>query len=155
MNDLKLINKIRLIIIEVLKETKNIGQLSNKTPNRIKARGDNDIVCKLKTITKQGRYLYQTKTTSNGNVHKQWIQPLAKEGSKMVTTNNPTPKNNVIVWCDCNHFKYNLEVALYKDDASRLIRSNGADPVIMNPKEKKFLCKHLYAAQKDYLGRLK
>jgi hypothetical protein len=154
-------NKLRKIIREeikkVLNERRNIIQLFQKTPSKIKQRANNDVSANLKTISNKGKYQYQTVTGSNGNTHKPYIIPIAAKTDKSgkIFTKDPKPNSSVLVWCDCNHFKYNLEVALNKEDASRIISSNGAEPVVMNPGMKTFLCKHLAAAYSDYVSRIK
>jgi len=154
-------NKLRKIIREeikkVLKERRNIIQLFQKTPSKIKQRANNDVSANLKTISNKGKYQYQTVTSSNGNIHKPYIIPVAPKTDKSgkVFTKDPKPNSSVLVWCDCNHFKFNLEVALNKEDASRIINSNGAEPAVMNPGMKTFLCKHLASAYKDYISRIK
>ena len=155
MNNLRKI--IREEIKKVLKERRNITQLFQKTPSKIKQRANNDVSANLKTISNKGKYQYQTVTSSNGNIHKPYIIPIAskKDKSGKIFTTNPKPNSSVLVWCDCGHFRFNLEVALNKEDASRVINSNGAEPVVMNPTMKTFLCKHLTAAYRDYIDRIK
>lgn len=154
-------DKIRKIIREeirkILAERRNMLQLFRQTPAKIKKRATEDISANLKTISKKGKYQYRTVTGSNGNVHMPYIIPIAAKTDKSgkIFTTDPKPNSSVLVWCDCNHFKYNLEVALNKEDASRVINSNGAEPVVMNPSMKTFLCKHLTAAYRDYIDRIK
>ena len=158
MNNEDQIRKIvRAEIRKFLYERRNILQLFKGTPSKIRARADNDVTANLKTISGKRKYQYQTVTGSNGNIHKPYIIPVAakKDKSGKIFAANPNPNSSVLVWCDCNHFKYNLEVALNKDDASRIVSSNGAIPVKTNPAMKTFLCKHLTAAYKDYIERIK
>ncbi|GJQ44080.1 MAG: hypothetical protein JETCAE03_35780 [Ignavibacteriaceae bacterium] len=148
---------IREEIKKIISERRNILQLFRSTPAKIKQRARNDITANLQTISDKGKYQYKTVTGTNGNVHKPYIIPIAPKTDKSgkVFTKNPQPNSSVLVWCDCNHFRFNLEVALNKEDASRVINSNGAEPVVMNPGMKTFLCKHLTAAYQDYINRIK
>lgn len=61
------------------------------------------------------------------------------------------------VWCNCEHFTYNLEVALAWRNTSVIKKSNGKDPVIKNPNKEPALCKHLYKVSYElwnkYRGR--
>jgi len=141
----------------LIDERRNAIQLFKQTPSKIKQRANNDVSANLKTISNKGKYQYQTATSSNGNIHKPYIIPIAPKTDKSgkIFTKNPKPNSSVLVWCDCGHFRFNLEVALNKEDASRIISSNGAEPVKMNPGMKTFFCKHLTAAYKDYISRIK
>lgn len=153
----QLITIIHEEIKKILSERKNILQLFRSTPAKIKARASGDVVANLQTISNKGKYQYKTATSSNGNIHKPFIIPIAPKTDKSgkVFIKDPKPNSSVLVWCDCNHFRFNLEVALNKEDASRVINSNGAEPVVMNPGMKTFLCKHLTAAYQDYINRIK
>jgi hypothetical protein len=145
-----LYSKISKKINKSVNEEKTIEQLYNQTPKKIKNRST-DVLAKLNTITKQGRFLYTTTTISNGNSHTCYIRPMTKKGSLNL---NPKKTDYVIVWCDCNHFLFNLETSLHKTNASRIVNSNGKNPIIMNPKMKKFLCKHLLSAYDDYINKI-
>jgi hypothetical protein len=61
----------------------------------------------------------------------------------------PTP---VWVWCSCEYFKYYLEVALKNRDGTSVKKDGGplgrrpvrdAPPVVRNPNQMLYLCKHL------------
>lgn len=159
--ELKMANeKLRKYIREEINkilERRNIIQLFKQTPKKIKLRAEGDVNAALSTISNKGKYQYKTVTGSNGNIHKPYIIPIAPKTDKSgkVFTKDPKPNSSVLVWCDCKHFLFNLEVALNKEDASRIINSNGAEPVVMNPGMKTFLCKHLTAAYQDYINRIK
>jgi len=159
-NNFSIMIDIRKIIYEeirkILNERKSIIQLYNFTPRKIKKRANNDITVKLETISNKGKYQYSTFTNSNGNIHRPYIIPLnpLTDKSGKIFNLNPNINSSVLVWCDCKNFLYTLEVSLNKEDASRIINSNGAEPVVMNPKMKTFLCKHLQACAKDYKNRL-
>ncbi len=58
----------------------------------------------------------------------------------------PDLNTKVWVWCDCEYFKYYLEVALANRNASTVRSSNGAPPRIRNPEQLTYLCKHLVLA---------
>lgn len=152
-------------IIQLLSEERNILQLLKKTPEIIKERAK-EIKETFINRTKQGKFVYKTKTESNGNIHRQWILPVASKikGAKFLSkkrtgsfakTEEISMKDNVILWCDCGHFTYNLEVSMFKGNVSNIVRSNAQLPVKTNPKMKKFLCKHLVACVKDYEKRIK
>lgn len=157
MNKLK--NKINEEIITpfLLKERKNILQLFKNTSPERKLKAQGDVIAKLKTISQKGKYQYETTTQSNGNKHKPYIIPLLPKTDKSGKIVNKSPKVNssVIVWCDCKDFKYRWEVALNKNDATRIISSNGALPVIRNPRMINSLCKHIASAYNDYLNKIK
>lgn len=50
------------------------------------------------------------------------------------------------VRCTCPYFLYYLEVALTRHNSSDIKYSNGAYPMIRNPKVTPYLCKHLLSA---------
>jgi len=58
----------------------------------------------------------------------------------------PGLKTPVWVWCDCDYFKYYLEVSLARRGSSSLRASNGKAPTIRNPHMNAYLCKHLMLA---------
>jgi hypothetical protein len=64
----------------------------------------------------------------------------------------PQPRTPVWVWCSCQYFKYYLEVALTHRDGSDIKTNVGplgrrpvrnAPPVVRNPEQLLYLCKHL------------
>ncbi len=103
-----------------------------------------DINVKLITKTPKGKYIYQTVTKSNGNVHKQWVRPLK---------NKSGVNQDVVLWCDCGNFTYENEYVLWKKNSSNIVSSNGNPPVVRNPKRVTKLCKHLTAVMDDYKRR--
>lgn len=58
----------------------------------------------------------------------------------------PDMKTPVWVWCDCEFFKYTLEVALARVNTSSISSSNGKAPTVRNPQMLTYLCKHLMMA---------
>lgn len=58
----------------------------------------------------------------------------------------PSADSQCWVWCDCEYFTYTLEVALAKMNSSAVENSNGEAPIIRNPGNLGFLCKHLVKA---------
>lgn len=65
---------------------------------------------------------------------------------------SPQPMTPVWVWCSCPYFKFYLEVALSYRNGSDLKRDGGpmgrkpvrnAPPVVRNPEQRLYLCKHL------------
>ncbi len=62
-----------------------------------------------------------------------------------VLTGDDIRKLNCEVSCDCEDFRYRMEVANKRHGASRIIHSNGAQPVKTNPNRNPGLCKHLLA----------
>ncbi len=132
-------------LIGYLVDERTYKQLRGQTSKAIVKRA-RDVKIKLLTKTKQGRWFFQASTPgSKAGVHKAWIKP-AQKGGKLL-------KDDVIVHCSCPHFKYNLEVSLWKGNASQATDSNRAKPVKTNPGMKKFLCKHLIACFDDLKKR--
>lgn len=121
-------------------------RLDRQTPPIYKDRA-REIDVKLLTKTPKGRYVYETRTASNGNIHRQWIKP--QKGMKIDNINT-----DVIVWCDCGNFTYENETVLWRANASHKVNSNGMPPVIRNPKRIKKLCKHLLAVLEDFKKRI-
>jgi hypothetical protein len=155
----KLKDKINEEIIKpvLLKERKNIIQLFKNTSSKRKSKAQNDVVVKLKTISNKGKYQYETTTQSNGNKHRPYIIPILPKTDKSgkIVNKNPNFNSSVIVWCDCKDFQFRWEVALNKNDASRVVNSNGALPVITNPRMRNSLCKHIASAYDNYLNKIK
>lgn len=60
----------------------------------------------------------------------------------------PAVTTPVWAWCDCPYFKYYLEVALTKYGCSSIKSSNGKPPVVRNPQNLPYLCKHLVVTAK-------
>jgi len=146
----KLIENILIKLYKIatlIDEVKNIDQLERGTPRKTKIRA-NEIRVRLKTITKKGKYIYETFTPSTGKKYTQFIKPVPP------STKIKSIKDNVIVHCSCPDFKYRHEVSLWSTDASHIISSNGAKPVITNPSMKKMLCKHLISVIKDLQKRI-
>ena len=155
MNNLQEI--IRKQIVNPLLERKSIAQLYKATPAKIKQRAKSDISVKLKTISNKGKWAFKTTTGSNGHTWNPYIIPVLPKTDKSgrIFNLNPNIRSSVIVWCNCPHFKYTLEYSLHKNDASRIVNSNGSAAVITNPDNKAYLCKHLQACAVDYLERIK
>lgn len=65
----------------------------------------------------------------------------------------PGIKSPVWVWCDCDYFKYTLEVPLYDHNSSSVKNSNGEPATIRNPGNTPYLCKHLFRAAEWALTR--
>jgi len=57
----------------------------------------------------------------------------------------------VKVECDCGYFWSHCEVALHKQGAADIIHSNGAKPVVTNPRMIPHVCKHLHAVLEKIL----
>ena len=60
----------------------------------------------------------------------------------------PSVTTPVWAWCDCPYFMYYLEVALTKYGCSSIKSSNGKPPVVRNPQNLPYLCKHLVLTAK-------
>jgi hypothetical protein len=57
------------------------------------------------------------------------------------------------VSCSCPNFLFVAEYALAKHGSSRIEYSNGKRPVITNPREIPFLCKHIYRAAPEAVAQ--
>lgn len=148
-------------LLTLLKEL-TMNAMYSKTPTRYRERAM-DISVKLKTV-RHGAFYYQTFTRSNGNVHKQVVKPLPdkKNDVQLVNKNDKlrvkTPvklsingvKQDVVVHCDCNDFKYENEWLLWKNNASRIVNSNGQPLNVKNPERLTKFCKHLSAVMIDF-----
>ena len=60
----------------------------------------------------------------------------------------PDPSTPAWVWCSCQYFTYNLEVALARYNSSAIYLSNGQLPIVRNKQMFPHLCKHLVNAAK-------
>lgn len=135
------------INIKLITEIKSINSLLRSTPPIFKQRAK-DVVPRLITKTKNGKYIYRTTTKTNGNVHNQFIKPIPPY--KQIKSFD----DDVIVWCDCGNFTYENEYSLWKADASHIVNSNGQFPKIRNPRLVKKMCKHMVAILTDFKNRM-
>jgi len=138
---------IRDIDVKLITEIKSINSLLRSTPPIFKQRAK-DVVPRLLTKTKNGKYIYRTTTKSNGNVHNQFIKPIPP--NKQIKSFN----DEVIIWCDCGNFTYENEYSLWKTDASHIVNSNGQFPKIRNPRLVKKMCKHIVSILTDFKNRM-
>lgn len=142
-----------MIKLKQLLSELNYIYLTGHTPDSIKERAK-DVRSRLITITRFGKYVYESVTTKNGNRYRQYIFPknnvknldvLRKE--RLYKTSFHSPDDDVFVQCTCPYFRYHLEVALHKRDTAKEIAiSNGQFPKIRNPKLIPYACKHLISA---------
>lgn len=132
-------------LIDIILEW-SYSQLYSKTPNIYKDRA-RDIRVKLKTVTPKGKYHYETRTISNGELHNQWIKPRPNNKIKSIN-------DNVLVWCSCENFTYENEWLLWKNNSSHIVNSNGLPTRIKNPKRILKLCKHLVSVMDDFKKRI-
>lgn len=58
-----------------------------------------------------------------------------------------------VVSCSCKDFKYRWEYANAQSQNAEIKYSNGQPALVTNPKNKKQLCKHLYAIKDDVITR--
>lgn len=143
-------------LLDLLKEI-SFNTLFSKTPQPYKSRASN-ISVKLKTIGKN-IYFYQTTTkdATENRVHNQVIRPLPKKQAGDAIAKIYPIKNindDVAVWCDCKDFTFENEYILWKNNASRIVNSNGQPPTIKNPLRLTKLCKHLVAVLPDFKRRI-
>lgn len=134
-------------ILTVLDEERNLKQLEKVTKKSTKDKSE-EVKVRLVTKTKKGKYVYETFTPSSGKKYKQFIKPVPPN------TSIGSLDDNVIVHCTCPNFKYVHEVSLWMTNASHVISSNGAEPVITNKGLRKTVCKHLIAVMKDLKDRI-
>lgn len=139
-------------------------QLVKNTPLAVKQRSK---ICSIRP-KQQGKYVKNKKL---GNVFEIIYKTRCLDGDHLVTLryvgkskpgltkNKPAsgiPSNDSELWvsCDCKFFLFNVEYALAKHKSSDIIYSNGKRPVVKNPKEIAYLCKHVLLAVetaiKDY-----
>lgn len=144
-----------MIKLKQLLSELNYISLTGRTPDSIRERAK-DVRSRLITITRFGKYVYESITNKNGHRYRQYIFPknnvknldiLRKE--RLYKTSFHSPDDDVFVQCTCPYFRYHLEVALHKRDATKEIAiSNGQFPKIRNPKLIPYACKHLISAFK-------
>lgn len=143
------LNELKFIIRKLVRETLfelNTNYLYKNTPKIFKYRAQK-ITSKLITI-KKGKYFYKTVTSPSGNVYSQWIKPQVPNMEiKDLNT-------DVIMFCNCNNFKYENEYTLWKNNASHIVNSNGKFPRVRNPRMIKKVCKHLLSDIDDLKKRL-
>ena len=135
-----------------------------KTPARIINRVvDHSIKSSLLTITKSGKFVYQSitrnppKDKSKPHKYRQYIWPreaakkaIKTDKEKLYNTTFYSDNDDVFLQCTCPYFRYHLEVALHHHKASDIEISNGQEPVINNPDKIPYACKHLIAAMVNY-----
>lgn len=145
---MKILIKIRKLIREL-----RTSNLLTRTPHEIRSRANRQITSTLVTVSRVGRFIYNSLNRENGHKYRQFILPLrnfkdlSRAAKEKLHKKALYHKNDdVIVHCTCPYFKYTLEVALTGYKASQIITSNGAHPRIRNPRRKTYLCKHLVAA---------
>lgn len=136
----------------------------DKTPIRIINRVvDHNIISRLLTITRLGKFVYQSitrkppKDKDKSHVYRQYIWPREaanklnkSDKEKLYNTTFYSDDDDVYVQCTCPYFRYHLEVALNYHKASDIKISNGQEPVIRNPQKIPHACKHLIAALDKY-----
>lgn len=144
--------KLRKLIREL-----RTSNLLNRTPPVIRGRANSQITSKLVTISKVGRFIYNSHNRENGHEYRQFILPLRNFRDLSRANRQRLHKvalyhkqDDVIVHCTCPYFRYTLEVALTGYKASQIISSNGRHPRIRNPRRQTYLCKHLVAAVSRY-----
>lgn len=119
-------------------------------PQRKAAAGYVDIVNTKVKKNRDGMPMVVCKTQSKTTVQKKGADSKIKIKPKggantYVTTIEVYPKNQVIVSCSCDDFKYTWETALNLKGAARLEYSNGEMPNEKNPSNIPGCCKHVFA----------
>lgn len=78
-----------------------------------------------------------------------WVGP--KKPGPQSEQDLGTPHDNTELWisCTCPFFLFYNEYALAKVDSSDILYSNGQPPVVRNPGEVPFVCKHGFMAIKE------
>lgn len=147
--------KLKQLLLE-LKPFAIFAQTPRKIINRVV---EHEIKSRLITITKMGKFIYQSVTQKPPkdkhlpHVYRQYIWPrdvvnkLEKtDKEKLYNTTFYSDNDDIHVQCTCPYFRYHLEVALHHHKASDVEMSNGQDPVIRNPQKTPYACKHLISA---------
>lgn len=74
--------------------------------------------------------------------YRTWVECLSKD--KKTGKHQKISQGFVKVSCSCDYFwAYGCEVVLHKHGAADIRYSNGKDPVVRNPQEHEWCCKHL------------
>lgn len=141
----------------------NLGQIARLTPSEVRMRGMRTCTVRVRNVKIDMSdigvsKIIQTQSLCIERTHQSTIQMFhhignmpstVKELRKLQTgvpTGNSLWKAPVWVGCDCEFFLYTCEVALAKYGCSDVRHSNGAFPIIRNPRMVPMLCKHLIAA---------
>lgn len=129
---------IRQIMAKAGSQRKAAAAYVDITATKVKKNRDGMpmVVCKTQAKTTV------TKKPSGDRVTK---PKAAGAANTYVTTVEVYPRNQVIVSCSCDDFKFMWETALNLKGAARIEYSNGQLPNEKNPKNIPGCCKHLYA----------
>jgi len=125
-----------------------LKRLIKETPARVRRRAAETqtiLVDSHLAFTRRGQ-MYATATFRS----KGWFSP--KTGTwtcqiRLFGSSVDPYRNEAWVRCTCPYFKFHSEVAISKRGSTTVKFSNGADPIITNPREQPRLCKHLFSAQ--------
>lgn len=147
-NPKKLSNLNQLLEQYNLREELSLNDLYKSTDLKRKFRSGDIGAVKLvrKTPT---NYLYGASLSSDGS--KAYVIKLSfPEDADEITTKLP-----IQVKCTCSDFKYRMAYALNKNDAHT--GDGGLEltkaPNITNPKQKPYICKHIYALVQDLITK--
>lgn len=122
----------------------NLNQAIKYTPARIK-KGTVLTVKSIKLV--EARNGEDTK----GPFQKATFEVVATNGPRRVTIKAyGDPRKNIFqrstwVTCSCPWFLFFCEYALAKRGSSDIINSNGKPPIITNPRQWPYICKHVIA----------
>lgn len=120
----------------------NISQILKYTPASIKKRKINTVksIRTIRAILDSDEYGIHQKAFFNvvatsvpRKVNIKLYGPLDK----------PLLQKKIWVHCSCEWFTYFCEYALAKKKSSTIINSNGKPPVIKNPRQWPYVCKHI------------
>lgn len=126
-------------------------QLSNATPPYIRSHAKSVIIKALKpTSTKGGLFAVRAVAVDikhdRPRPHKCHVIGLDRSIQKLFDR-----RQTVQVSCECEFFTFTCEYALWKNNAAKIIHSNGEPAMTTNPGNRPLLCKHLFAL----MGELK
>ena len=125
-----------------------LRRLIKETPARVRRRAAETqtiLVDSYMAFTRQGRPYSLATFRSKG-----WFSPKAGTWIcqiRLFGNSSDVYTHQAWVRCNCPYFKFHSEVAISKRGSTTVKFSNGADPIVTNPKNQPRLCKHLFNAQ--------
>lgn len=131
---------------------KTLRQLINSTPSDVAERSRNTIVVIMggvKRIYDDGLQTVVFKAQCRAHTERVYYEVLIEMYPTEIHQNvfkKPSLDNPTFVKCQCPYFLYHCEYALARVGSSEIDYSNGKRPLITNPNNIPYLCKHLYKA---------
>lgn len=134
----------------------SLRRLMNNTPKPVQDRSKktNARVIDGKVVDKRSKYGVHVTVRVDSNTEEThydtdiefYPAPIAQK-----VYSRPTLDTPIFVKCSCPFFLFHCEYALARSGSSEIDYSNGNRPVVKNPNQTPYLCKHLFRAAPEAL----